>query len=338
MEQLLQIGVFAGKAVIIVAAIGIILVLFFSLLMKAKHVPQLEIENVNDRWKHYSNLLKEMAWTPKKWKEDAKAEKKKLKKEKKESAKKNIYLLEFEGDIKASEVEQLRDEVSTVLSVANPATDEVVLKLESPGGQVHGYGLAASQLLRIKDGGLKLTVCVDKVAASGGYLMACVADQIFAAPFAIVGSIGVVAQVPNFNRFLRKHDVDFEEFTAGEYKRTVTLLGEITPKGRTKFLEQIQDTHDLFKQFVKSARPQLNLDEVATGEYWFGTRALELKLIDGIKTSDAYLFERRESHQVLRVEVHVKKKIGEKLASAFALSAEKIWRKVQDEQNKNALL
>lgn len=338
MEQLLQIGVFAGKALIIVVALSVILVLFFSLLMKAKQVPQLEVENLNDRWKTYGNLLKEMAWAPKKWKEDAKLEKKKAKKEKKETEKKNIYLLEFEGDIKASAVEQLRDEVTTVLAVANREVDEVVVKLESPGGQVHAYGLAASQLVRIKDAGLKLTVCVDKVAASGGYLMACVADQIFAAPFAILGSIGVVAQVPNLNRFLRKHDVDFEEFTAGEYKRTVTLLGEITPKGRSKFLEQIQDTHDLFKQFVKSARPQLNLEEVATGEYWFGLRALDLKLIDGIKTSDTYLFERREDFQVLRVEVHVKKKIGEKLASAFAMGAEKVWQKVQDEQNKNTLL
>ena len=338
MDQLIHIAVFAGQALILVIAIGAILVLFFSLLMKAKQVPQLEIENLNDRWKSYGDLLKQMAWTPKKWKDAIKSEKKKLKKEKKDSEKKNIFLLDFHGDIKAAAVEQLRNEVTTILSVANPKSDEVVIKIESPGGQVHSYGLAASQLVRIKDAGLKLTVCVDKVAASGGYLMACVGDQILAAPFAILGSIGVIAQVPNFNRLLKKHDVDYEEYTSGEFKRTVSLLGEITPKGREKFLEQIQDTHDLFKQFVKHARPQLNLEEVGTGEYWFGTRALELKLIDGIKTSDAYLFERREEFQVLRVEVHAKKKIGEKLASAFALGAEKVWQKVQQEQSNNSLL
>ncbi len=340
MDQLIHIAVFAGQALILVIAIGAVLVLFFSLLMKAKQVPQLEVENLNDRWKSYGDLLKQVAWVPQKLKDSLKAEKKKLKTEKKDknAEKKNIFLLNFHGDIKASAVEQLRDEVTTILSAANPKVDEVVLKLESPGGQVHAYGLAASQLVRIKDAGLKLTVCVDKVAASGGYLMACVGDQILAAPFAILGSIGVIAQVPNFNRLLKKHDVDYEEFTSGEYKRTVSLLGEITPKGREKFLEQIQDTHLLFKKFVKHARPELNLEEVGTGEYWFGTQALELKLIDGIKTSDAYLFERREDFQILRVEVHAKKKIGEKLASAFALGAEKVWQKVQDEQNKNSLL
>lgn len=338
MEQLLEIAAFAGKALIIVVAIATILVLFFSLMMKAKQVPQLVVENMNDRWKSYSDLLKQLAWVPKKWKDEAKAEKKKLKKEKKVTEKKNIYVIDFVGDIKASAVEQLRDEVTTVLATANPQTDEVVVKVESPGGQVHSYGLAASQLVRIKDAKIPLTICVDKVAASGGYLMACVADQILAAPFAILGSIGVVAQVPNFNKLLKRHDVDYEEFTSGEYKRTVSLLGEITPKGRTKFLEQIQDTHDLFKNFVKAARPQLDLAQVATGEYWFGIRALELKLIDGIKTSDSYLFERREDYQILKVEVHAKKKLGEKLASAFAMGTEKVWDKVQNEQNKNWLL
>ena len=108
------------------------------------------------------------------------------------------------------------------------------------------YGLAASQMQRIRDKKLKLTVCVDKVAASGGYMMAVVADKIIAAPFAVLGSIGVLAQVPNFHRLLKKHDVDFEMLTAGKYKRTLTMFGENTDKGREKFQEDIEDTHVLF--------------------------------------------------------------------------------------------
>ncbi|NJN48183.1 MAG: protease SohB, partial [Candidatus Competibacteraceae bacterium] len=169
--------------------------------------------------------------------------------------------------------------------------DEVVVRLESAGGLVHAYGLAASQLARIKERKIGLTVAVDKVAASGGYLMACVADRIMTAPFAVVGSIGVVSQLPNFNRLLKKHDIDFELLTAGEYKRTMTLFGENTDKARLKFQEELEETHRLFKEFLRTYRSQLDLDRVATGEHWYGTQALELKLVDELRTSDDFLLE-----------------------------------------------
>ncbi|MCC7412560.1 MAG: protease SohB [Gammaproteobacteria bacterium] len=204
------------------------------------------------------------------------------------SQRRRVFVLEFHGDLRASAVASLREEINAVLGVVRPG-DEVMLLIESHGGAVHGYGLAASQLARIRSRGIPLTVAVDKIAASGGYMMACVGDRILAAPFAIVGSIGVVAQLPNFNRLLKKHDIDFELHTAGEFKRTLTLFGENTDAGRGHFREEIEDAHRLFKDFVRSHRPALDIEAVATGEWWFGTRALELGLVDELRTSDDYL-------------------------------------------------
>jgi serine protease SohB len=230
-----------------------------------------------------------------------------------ECDKKRIFVLDFEGDIKASEVDLLREEISAVLSFASKE-DEIVLRLNSAGGMVHTYGLAASQLERIKSAEIKLTICVDEVAASGGYMMACLADKLIAAPFAIVGSIGVVAQLPNFNRVLKKHGVDYETFTAGEYKRTVTMFGENTEKGKEKFIEEIQDTHLLFKEFVSEARPLVDINKVATGEVWFGKRAIEHQLIDELNTSDDFLMKACESADVFQVRYEMKKSFSEKLS------------------------
>ena len=211
-----------------------------------------------------------------------------------------MFVLNFHGDIRATAVTSLREEVTAVLTAAQPE-DEVLVRLESAGGLVHGYGLAAAQLLRIRDRRLKLTVAVDKVAASGGYMMACVADRIIAAPFAILGSIGVIAQLPNFNRLLKKHDVDFEQFMAGEHKRTVTLFGENTDKGRQKFQEEIEDIHNLFKDFVRNHRPQVDRERVATGEHWFGARALDCRLVDELRTSDDYLLDASASADLYEI-------------------------------------
>ncbi|MEH6443402.1 MAG: protease SohB [Oceanospirillaceae bacterium] len=226
---------------------------------------------------------------------------------------KRIFVLDFDGDIRASEVSLLREEISAVLSFASQ-TDEVVLRLDSSGGMVHTYGLAASQLERIKSANIKLTICVDEVAASGGYMMACLADKLIAAPFAILGSIGVVAQLPNFNRVLKKHGVDYETFTAGEYKRTVTMFGENTEKGKEKFIEEIQDTHLLFKEFVSEARPSIDIDKIATGEVWFGKRAIEHNLVDELNTSDDHLMNICQSADVYQVRYEMKKTFGEKLS------------------------
>ena len=233
-----------------------------------------------------------------------------------------LFWLDFNGSMDAHEVESLREEVTAILSLANKEKDEVLVRLESGGGVVHGYGLAASQLLRIKDAEIKLTIAIDKVAASGGYMMACVADKVIAAPFAIVGSIGVIAQIPNFNKLLKKNDIDYEQITAGQYKRTLTLFGENTEQGREKFKAEIEQTHGLFKQFVAKHRPQLDLEKVATGEHWFAMDAIDLNLVDSIATSDDELLQQAKSKQAYKVTYKQKKGLADKFALSMSKGVE----------------
>lgn len=241
--------------------------------------------------------------------------KKKAQDKNEDSQRKRIFVLDFTGDIRASAVKTLREEVTAILTIATPQ-DEVVLRLESPGGMVHAYGLAASQLQRIRAQHIPLIVIVDKVAASGGYMMAAVAQRILAAPFAVVGSIGVIAQIPNFNQVLKKNNIDFEQITAGQYKRTLTLFGENTSEGRKKFQDEVDETHYLFKSFVLNNRPLLDMDKVATGEHWYGTQALALNLIDEIMTSDDYLLSASKAADVYAVTYSTKKTWLNKLASS----------------------
>jgi serine protease SohB len=250
----------------------------------------------------------------KKEKLEKKAQKKSPKTD--EAEKKRLYVLDFDGDIKASAVETMREEITAILSVAK-SQDEVVVRLESGGGVVHGYGLAASQLQRIREANIPLTICVDKVAASGGYMMACVADKIIAAPFAILGSIGVVAQIPNVHRLLDKSLIDVELHTAGRYKRTLTMLGENTDEGREKFKQDLEDTHGLFKRFVSSQRPQLDIEDIATGDTWYGSEALENKLVDVVMTSDAYLVSHYANADVIQVVYKQPKGMVERLGLSF---------------------
>ena len=249
-----------------------------------------------------------------------------------------VYVLNFDGNISASAVGHLREEITAVLTQATP-NDEVLLKLESAGGMVHSYGLASSQLDRLRKKNVPLTVCVDKVAASGGYMMACVADKILAAPFAIIGSIGVVAQMPNFNKVLKKHDVEFELLTAGEHKRTLTMFGENTEKGREKFIEELEETHQLFKDYVSTRRPQIDIDKIATGEIWYGSRAKDIKLIDDVQTSDEYLVSRIEDADVFEVAYVFKKKLHQRLGIAAEESADRLlvkwWSRLTQSSNKH---
>lgn len=235
-----------------------------------------------------------------------------------------VYVLDFKGDMAASAVENLREEITLILSTAKAGRDLVILRLESPGGMVHGYGLAAAQLVRLRDAGFNLTICVDKVAASGGYMMACIANKIVSAPFAVLGSIGVVAQVPNFNRLLKQYNVDFELYTAGQYKRTVTMFGENTEEGKAKFEEELQQTHVLFKHFVEKYRPQLNVEKVATGEHWYGNDAIDLNLVDKLQTSDEYLLSLLGQHDVYLIQTRRKPTLGEKLGLQAAQMADSI--------------
>jgi len=265
-----------------------------------------------------SLLLQSQVFTKKAFKKSIKKLKSDHKeKEKKLSGsdeKKNIFVINFKGDIKASEVESLREEITSILTVVK-TSDEVVLILESSGGTVHGYGLAASQLKRIRDREISLTVAVDKIAASGGYMMACVANKIIAAPFAIIGSVGVLAQLPNFHRLMKKYNIDYEQLSAGEYKRTLTLFGENDDKDREKFQEEIEDTHELFKEFIKDNREQVDIDKIATGEHWYGKRALDLQLVDELITSDDYLYTAAADADIYEIAQIRKKPVSEKLFS-----------------------
>ncbi|CAI8713162.1 protease SohB [Pseudomonas donghuensis] len=331
MEFLAEYASFLAKTATLVIAILIVLSAIAGLRGKGRRKGggQLQVNKLNEFYKDLRERLEssllDKAQLKALRKQQAKAEKQQ---KKKPEEKPRVFVLDFDGDIKASATESLRHEISAVLSLAT-AQDEVVLRLESGGGMVHSYGLAASQLARIRQAGVPLTVCIDKVAASGGYMMACIGDKIVSAPFAILGSIGVVAQLPNVNRLLKKHDVDFEVFTAGEYKRTVTVFGENTEKGREKFQEDLDVTHQLFKDFVSRYRPQLHIDDVATGEVWLGVAALNKQLVDQLMTSDEYLSQRAREANLYHLHFAERKSLQERVGLAASGSIEhlaiKLW-------------
>lgn len=322
MEFLSNYGLFLAKTVTLVIAIFAVISMVVAAGSKRNHPKKghISVVRINDELTDMADVLqvellddKELKAENKQRKKLEKAEQKaKKSKEGQELRKKRVYLVDFDGDIQASAAEQLRHIVTTILSHAE-SRDEVVLRLESQGGMVHSYGFAASQLTRITQKNIPLTVCVDKVAASGGYMMACVANKILAAPFAVIGSIGVVASLPNFHKLLKKHDVDYEILTAGEYKRTLTVFGENTDKSRQKFKEDLEDTHVLFKDFIHEHRAIVDIDKVATGEIWFGSRALEQQLIDGISTSDEYITAQHPAADIFEVKYEFKKSLAERV-------------------------
>ncbi|MFJ4143115.1 protease SohB [Pseudomonas sp. NPDC089734] len=319
---------FLAKTVTLVVAIVIVLVAIASVRGKGRRrtAGQLQVTKLNDFYKGLREHLEQSLLDKVRLKALRKEQGKALKKEKKQAEpepKSRVYVLDFNGDIKASATESMRHEITALLTLATDK-DEVVLRLESGGGMVHSYGLASSQLARIREAGIPLTVCIDKVAASGGYMMACIGNKIISAPFAILGSIGVVAQLPNVNRLLKKHDIDFEVLTAGEYKRTLTVFGENTEKGREKFQQDLDITHDLFKGFVATYRPQLSIDEVATGEVWLGMAALEKQLIDELKTSDQYLAERARDAEVFHLHYAQRKSLQERVGLAAESSVDRL--------------
>ena len=322
-------GLFLLKTLTIVVAIIAILGAAAAAQKRAHH-EGLEVENLNKKYRNLADSLRKAVSTKSESKKAAKERKKQDKAESKEpSTRPRSFVIDFKGDLKASAAASLREEVSAILDVAT-GDDEVIVRLENHGGMVHEHGLAASQLARIRDHDIPLVVCVDKVAASGGYLMACVANKIYAAPFAILGSIGVLAQIPNFNRMLDSHGVDFEEVKAGKYKRTVTMFGKNTDEDRAKLQEELEEVHSLFKDAVAKYRPSLDLEKAATGEYWLGTRALELGLADEIRTSDELLGERAAERDLYLVEYKLRKPLQKRLMSGVDGAIEKFdaagWR------------
>lgn len=314
-----NVGMFLSQTIIIVLGIIAIILTITAIALKNKNSKAFQVEIINDSLDEQTHQLKASLLKDDDLKNEKKRYKKSLKDSKGQDTKKPFaYVLNFlEGDVKASGVEQFREEVTNLLLIAKK-DEEVIINVESPGGVVHGYGLAAAQILRLRDFGLHVTICIDKVAASGGYMMACTAHKIISAPFAIVGSIGVVAQVPNFNRLLKKHDVEYKEYTAGDFKRTVSVFGEITEKGEKKFVEQLEATHVLFKNFVGKYRPKLNIDQVATGEYWFGEDAIKLNLVDQIGTSDDYILNKTKTHTVVKMTIEKKASFSEKISDALS--------------------
>ena len=330
LEIFLEYGLFLLKVITILISV-IVLISFIAASKKSKSAEGLEIENLNDKYKGLSNSLNKAVMEKDEWKKKQKAQKATAKKNKKRKIRKpKAYVLDFIGDIKASAVPSLREEVTAILDIAK-RNDQIVLRLDNHGGVVHEHGLAASQLARIRQKKIYLTVVVDKVAASGGYLMASVANKIYAAPFAILGSIGVIAQLPNFNRLLDNYGVDFEQITAGQYKRNVTMFGKNTDEDREKLKDQLEEIHELFKSSVNEYRPQLDLEKVATGEHWYGTKALELGLIDEIKTSDELLIEMSKKYDIFSVKLKIKKPLKKRLMSNIDSLLEKVddirWKK-----------
>jgi serine protease SohB len=309
-EGLIGLVIFIVKVVVVGLVIAMTFASLISLGKKKSEDSGLKLTHINDEDQKREQKFKLQIFDKKK----QKALKKEFKKDKKITAqeKPRLWLLDFKGDISATQTQALREEISLILSLIEKG-DEVAVRLENPGGAVHEHGLAASQLLRFKDRGIPLTVLVDKVAASGGYLMACVADKILAAPFAIIGSIGVIAQLPNFNRWLEERGIDFEQVTAGKHKRTLTMFGKNTEEGREKLREEIEDIHALFKDQIVKYRPDLDIDSVSTGEYWYGARAIELGLIDEIITSDDYLANAKDSFDIYLTKLTKPQSFKEKL-------------------------
>jgi len=327
-EFIFEYGIFLAKAVTVVITVGAILILIAGFSRRSQERSGLTVEKLNDKYREQAEIIRHSVLNKAAWKKRSKEEKKERKKEEKEARggdehHKRLFVLEFKGDIRASAVSHLREEISSVVSVATEK-DEVVLLLENPGGTVHEHGLAASQLLRVKNRGIPLTVIVDKVAASGGYLMACIADRLIAAPFAVIGSIGVMAQMPNFFRALESKGVDFEQITAGKYKRTLTMFGKNTDEDRAKLKEELEDIHDLFKTLVAEHRSNLNIETVSTGEHWYGTRALELGLVDELGSSDDYLLQAVADSDVFQVTYRGKQSLQERIFSAFQSTADRI--------------
>jgi serine protease SohB len=322
---------FAGKGVVVFVVFAACTLLFFARAARAarggRPRGRLRVRRINDALKRSAETLRRAMMKPKAFK----ARQKMLTKAKKSEVRseRNVFVLDFKGDILASAVENLRHEITAICEVASEG-DEVVVRLESTGGAVHSYGFAASQLARIPKRGLSLTVCVDRVAASGGYMMACVAQRIVSAPFAILGSIGVAAPLPNVHRLLDRFGIDYEDFTAGEYKRTVSPLAEITPKGREKFQAQIEEVHGLFKDFVGEHRPALDIDEVATGESWLGVRAAELGLVNDLMTSDDYLLSKVSQADIYKVSLEQPKGMRDRISSMVSTTASSLIEAVRE--------
>ncbi|WP_199438683.1 protease SohB [Vibrio owensii] len=312
--------------------VGLLVLIAIARSSSKSNAGEIKVTNIGEKHQEYQTELYECMLSESDMKAYEKEKKKLVKAIENQSDRKNLFVLDFVGSVSAKEVESLREEITAVLSVAREG-DEVLVKVDSGGGYVHSYGLAASQLDRLKGAGLQVTVSVDKIAASGGYMMACVADKIIAAPFAIVGSVGVVSEFPNFHKLLQKMNIDIEQHTAGEFKRTLTVLGENTDQGRDRFKEDLEKTHELFQNHVTHYRPSLVDVEFATGETWYGNVAVGKGLVDAVKTSDEFISSAVRDFNVLQVTYERKKKFSDRIASTSAMVVERVILKLAQISN-----
>lgn len=319
----LDIAAFVIKALVIVAAVGGLVILIARLARSSDGAKDREIrvKSINERYEALRDAIDAKILGKKEIKALAKARKKQAKARGGDPEVKRIYVLTFKGDIRASAVKTLGREIDAVMTVARPGTDEVVVRIDSGGGTVTGYGLAAAEILRLRALRIAVTASVDQIAASGGYMMAVAADRIIAAPFAVVGSIGVVASIPNLHRLLKKNDVDYEDITAGAFKRTVSVLGEITPSGREHFQGKLEAIHAAFKAHVAENRPQLDVSKVADGDYWLARDALALGLVDELVAGDEYLFRARNGARLYEIRSEARKSPLQQLLSGLGLAA-----------------
>ena len=295
-------ALFVAQLITVVGLLLLAALVFVGISRRGVQADGLEVQHLNRQLEEHADVLRRAVHGKERFRKLLKARAKERKKEKKagDEERGRVYVIDFKGDLRASAAQSLRHEVSAVLAVATQR-DIVFVRLENSGGTVHDHGFAASQLVRIKKQGIPLYVAVDKVAASGGYLMACVADRIIAAPFAIIGSIGVLAQLPNFNRLLESKGIEFEQIAAGRYKRTLTMFGKNTEEGRQKLKEELAEVHELFKRQIAEYRPQVDVEAVATGEHWYGAKALERKLVDEIASSDDWLLAAARERDIYKV-------------------------------------
>lgn len=210
-------------------------------------------------------------------------------------------VLRFEGDTMATGRQDFARMVDEVLH-NKERIQRVIVVVNSPGGGVSVYGQMFAGMERMRNAGVDVTACVDTYAASGGYLMSVPAQRIIAAPFAMVGSIGVVSEFMNFNKLLRRLGVEPMTITAGELKRTVTPLSEVTEENKAAYKAQLEAIHRQFIAVVKKYR-EVDADRVCTGNHWTAAESVELKLnlVDGLATSQEYLFEANQTEDLVTI-------------------------------------
>lgn len=159
----------------------------------------------------------------------------------------------------------------------------IVLRVDSPGGTV-----AASEEIAtyVKECEKPVVVSVGDVGASGAYMISSQADSIWANPGSSVGSIGVIAQIPNVSGLLDMVGVEFQTFTAGEYKDAGSAYRDLTKEEEALIQGEVEEAYDQFIDIVAEGRglERAKVEELAIGWTWSGVRAKELGLVDEVGT------------------------------------------------------